>query len=376
MPCWEWLGRGRSLAGTLVLVALITSACNDSKSAAANKANGPPPAPVTVAAAQRKSVPLTITAIGNVEPIESVAVKSRIDGQIIAVHVGDGQEVRKGQLLFELDARYLEAQLKQLQAQEARDRALLANTRSLEERYTNLQSKGFVSEEALTQARTSREAAEATVAADQAAVDTARVQLSYTRVYAQIGGRAGRVMLPVGNTVKANDVTSLVVINQMAPIYVSFAMPERFLPEIRSFGAKRPLEVVARQEGGSGVPVSGKLTFIDNAVDPQTGTIRLRALFANENRELWPGQFVTSTLTLDEQVDALVVPARAIQNGPNGTYVFVVKQDQTAELRPVSVERTEGQNAVIAKGLQAGESVVTTGQLRITPGAKVAPRAG
>jgi membrane fusion protein, multidrug efflux system len=359
-----------------LLLAMLASACSDSKSAADKKAAGPPSAPVTVVKAQRITVPLTVTTIGNVEPIESVAVKSRIDGQIVTVHVRDGQEVRKGQPLFELDARYLEAQIKQLEAQEARDRALLANAKSLEQRYTDLQAKGFISEEALTQARTGREAAEATVAADRAAVDTARVQLSYTRITAPISGRAGRVNLPVGNNVVANDTGPLVVINQVAPIYVSFAVPERYLHTIRSAGAQAPLAVVARQEGPDAPAVSGRLTFIDNAVDPQTGTIRLNATFTNQDRLLWPGQFVTTTLTLREQADALVVPSQAIQNGPNGPYVFIVKADQTAELRPVTVERTEGTNAVLAKGVEAGETIVTTGQLRVTPGGKVAAKEG
>lgn len=359
-----------------VLFALASAACSDSKSAAEKKAAAAPAAPVTVARAEQKTVPLTVTAIGNVQPIESVAIKARIDGQIVAVRVRDGQDVTKGQLLFELDARYLEAQLKQLQAQEARDRALLTNARSLETRYMDLQTKGFISDEALTQARTGREAAEATVTADRAAVETARVQLSYTRIHAPINGRAGRVNIPLGNTVQANEENPLVVINQVAPIYVSFAVPERFLAQIRSFNAKSALTVVARQEGGVAPPVSGKLSFIDNAVDPQTGTIRLHATFANADRQLWPGQFVTTTVTLSEQPNALVVPAQAIQNGPNGQYVFVVKEDQTADLRPVVVERTEGESAVIAKGLTAGETVVTAGQLRVTPGGKVAPKAG
>jgi multidrug efflux system membrane fusion protein len=362
-------------AAIALMLAALAAGCSDSESAA-KKTAGPPPAPVVVTKVQRQTVPLTVTTIGNVEPIESVAVKSRIDGQIVAVHVRDGDEVRKGQLLFELDARFLEAQLKQLEAQEARDRALLANATSLELRYTDLQTKGFISEEALTQARTSREAAEATVAADRAAVDTARVQLSYARIVAPINGRTGRVNLKVGNNVKANDVEPLLVINQVAPIYVSFAVPERYLHQIRSTGADQPLPVVARQEGTLAPPASGRLSFIDNAVDPQTGTIRLRATFTNADRQLWPGQFVSTTLTLKEQADALVVPSQAVQNGPNGPYVFVVKADQTAELRPVVVERTEGTAAVLAKGVEAGETVVTSGQLRVTPGGKVAAKEG
>jgi multidrug efflux system membrane fusion protein len=370
--------RARASLAALLLVAssvIGVSGCTDSKSANEKKAVAAP-APVTVTRAERRNVPLTVTAIGNVVPIESVAIKSRIDGQIVAVHVGDGHEVHKGQRLFDLDARYLQAQLKQLEAQEARDRALLANARSLEKRYTELQARGFVSEEALTQARTGREAAEATVSADRAAVETARVQLSYSRIDAPIGGRVGRIHLPVGNTVRAADAEPLLVINKLAPIYVSFAVPERYLGQVKAAQGSKPLPVAVRHEGADATSINGQLSFIDNAVDQQTGTIRLNATFANEDRRLWPGQFVTATLVLREQPNALVVPSQAIQNGPNGPYVYVVKQDQSADLRRVSVERTEGLHSIIAKGLEAGEVVVISGQLRVTPGAKVAVRQG
>lgn len=363
----------RARAVLVLLLAAAAAGCNDGESAATKQEA--PPAPVSTAAVERRTVPLTVTAVGNVVPVESVAVKARIDGQIVAVHVSDGQEVRKGQLLFELDRRSLEAQLKQLEAQEARDRALLSNARSLEQRYNELQTKGFVSEEALVQARTGREAAEATVEADRAAVQTARVQLSYARIEAPISGRAGRVSLQLGNTVTANDEQALVTINRMAPINVSFAVPERLLPQLRNPPGGGPLRVSVMQDGAA-EPVSGRLTFIDNAVDAQTGTIRLHATFDNTDRQLWPGQFVTATLTLAEQADVLTVPAQAIQNGPNGPYVYVVKSDETAELRPVKVQRTQGPTAVIASGVQPGERVITVGQLRVTPGAKVSVRQG
>jgi multidrug efflux system membrane fusion protein len=363
----------RGLSCAMLLGALAAPACTDSQSQ--DKKSGSPPAPVTVTKAVRATVPLTLTAVGNVEPIQTVAVKSRIDGEIAAVHVRDGQDVTKGQLLFELDDRFLQAQLKQLEAAEARDRALLANAISLEKRYQDLLSKGFVSEEAYTQARTSREAAEATVAADHAAVETARVQLSYTQLRSPIAGRTGKVMLPVGNNVKANDAGPLVVINQIAPIDVSFSVPDHNLDAIRAFSAKRSLPVHAAAQGAEDQEAAGQLTFIDNAVDAQTGTIRLGATFANDTRRLWPGQFVTVRVTLQEQADVVVIPSQAVQNGPKGQYVYVVKPDSTAELRDVVVERTEGGQAVVAKGLEPGETVVTTGHLRVVPGGKVAPRA-
>jgi len=183
-------------------------------------------------------------------------------------------------------------------------------------------------------------------------------------------------LLPAGNTVKANDVTPLVVINQLAPVYVRFALPEQHLAQVRAFNSQAGLEVRATPQGAPDLVVSGKLTFIDNAVDPQTGTINLRATFANRDQQLWPGQFVSVSLRLKEQADAVVIPPEAVQNGPKGQYVFVVKPDMTAEVRSIAVDRTEGQDTVVAKGLAAGETVITSGQLRVTPGGKVAPKSG
>jgi membrane fusion protein, multidrug efflux system len=368
--------RLRWLLLLLIAPILALSGCSSGDSAAGKQKAGPPAPPVVVTKVERKTVPLTLQAIGNVEPIDSVAIKSRIDGEIAAVHVRDGQDVTRGQLLFELDSRALAAQLKQLEANEARDRALLANAQSLERRYADLLAKKFLSEEAYTQAKTSTEAAEAAVAADRAGIENARVLLSYTRIQSPIAGRAGRVMLPAGNTVKANDVTALVVINQLAPIYVNFSVPEQYLPQIRAFNAKGPLEVHASPQGAPDLVVSGKLAFIDNAVDPQTGTIKVRATFTNQDRQLWPGQFASVTVKLKEQPDALVIPPEAVQNGPNGQYVFVVKPDLTAEVRDIAIDRTEGQDTIVAKGLTEGETVVIVGQLRITPGEKVAPKEG
>ncbi len=358
-----------------LLIAWLVAGCSSGDSAQSGVAQPPPAAPVSVAKAERKTVPLSVRAIGNVEPIESVTVRSRVDGEIVGVHVRDGQEVKKGQLLFQLDNRFLSAQLMQLEATEAKGRALLANAESTEKRYGELLSQGFISQEAYTQAKSNRDAALATVAADRAAAQSARILLGYTRIYSQISGRAGKVMVPAGNTVKAND-TGLVVINQLAPIYVSFAVPEQFLAQIRSYKSKGTLAVGAAPQGAPETAASGELTFIDNAVDPQTGTIKLRATFANARQQLWPGQFVNVTLTLEEQRDALVVPPEAVQTGPRGTFVFVVTADMSAEVRDIKVDRTEGRDTVIAEGLEAGETVIVGGQLRVTPGGKVAPKPG
>lgn len=365
--------RDPTLASLLALV-LALPGCQDSSSAAKQAASAPS-VPVVITKVERKTVPLTVTGIGNVEPIESVAVKSRIDGEIVAVKVRDGQDVSKGQLLFELDPRSLQSQLKQLEANAAKDRALFTQAQSLERRYEDLLSKGFISEEAFSQAKTARAAAQATVEADEAAVETARVQLSYTRIHSTISGRAGRVMLQVGNVVKANDTQALVVINQVAPIYVSFAVPEQYLSEIRAYMQKGVLGVQASPQGVQGPGAAGKLSFIDNAVDAQTGTIRLRGIFPNTQSELWPGQFATVRLTLHDEPETLVVPSQAVQNGPEGQYVFVIKPDMTAEVRKVQVGRQEGPYIVISHGLEAGETVVISGQLRLTPGAKVAAKA-
>lgn len=359
----------------VLLAARLLAGCSAGDSAQGGVANALPAAPVSVAKAERKTVPLSVRAIGNVEPIESVTVRSRVDGEIVSVHVSDGREVKKGQLLFRLDDRFLSAQLKQLEAAEARDRALLANTESTEKRYGELLAQGFVSQEAYIQARSNRDAALATVAADRAAVESARIQLGYTRIYSPISGRAGKVMVPAGNTVQAND-TALVVINQLAPIYVSFSVPEQFLAQVRDYKSRGSLAVGASPQGASDMSASGRLAFIDNAVDPQTGTIKLRATFDNKRQQLWPGQFVNVTLTLEQQKDALVVPPEAVQTGPRGAYVFVVTADMTAEVRDVKVDRTEGRDTVIASGLEAGETVIVGGQLRVTPGAKVAPKPG
>jgi membrane fusion protein, multidrug efflux system len=363
------------LPAPLILLAAALAGCSKGDSAQSGVKATPPAAPVVVITAERKTVPLTVRAIGNVEPIESVAIKPRIDGAIIGVHVTDGQDVRKGQLLFELDARYLSAQLKQLEATQAKDEALLANAVSSEKRYGELLRQGFISQEAYTQSKSNRDAAQATVAADRAAVESARIQLGYTKIYSPISGRAGRVQLPVGNTVKGNEAT-LVVINQLTPIYVSFSVPEQHLAQIRGYQSKNKLDVRASPQGAPDVLASGRLAFIDNAVDPQTGTIKLRASFSNSAFQLWPGQFVSVALTLEQQSGALVVPPEAVQNGPKGQYVFVVKPDMTAELRDIKIDRTEGRDTVIAQGLKEGETVIIGGQLRVTPGAKVAPKPG
>ena len=344
------------------------------KAASADKKGKDAPAiPVIVATVAEQSVPLKIQAIGNVEVQATVSIKSRLDGQIVKVGFSDGQDVARGQLLFEIDARPLHAQLLQAQAALARDQAQLERARAQEERYKDLLQKGFVSQDAYAQFRTNVDTAAATVRAGEAAVENARLQTEYAVIRSPIDGRAGKILIQQGNLVKANDTVSLVVINQVAPIYVSFAVPEQYLGIIRKYMATGKLAVEALPSGAadSGATMAtGTLAFIDNTVDATTGTVRLRATFPNLDKALWPGQFVTASLTLNEQQNAIVVPSQAIQTGPKGQFVYVIKGG-AAEMREVAVERVDGAQSVIGKGLAAGEQVVTSGQSRLIPGMKV-----
>jgi len=286
------------------------------------------------------------------------------------VNFKEGQEVRKGDVLFRIDPRPFDAALKQAEANAMRDAAARDQARSQERRYQELLEKNFVSKEAYAQIRTNAETAEATVKASQAALENARINLAYCTIASPLDGYVGKTLLQVGNLVKANDVGSLVVINQVRPIYVNFAVPEQTLASIRQYMAAGPLAVEVTPSGEAKVVTEGRLIFVDNAVDPSTGTIRLRAQFDNKDIALWPGQFVNVRVRLFEQQDAILIPARSVQTGPNGQYVYVVKADKTAELRKVVVERNEGEQVVV-KGLAKDEQVVTRGALRLAPGTKV-----
>ena len=370
--------RARGLSALLALLAALTmAACgkNDSiKPAAADKKGKPPPAiPVIVATVTEQTVPLKVQAIGNVEVQATVSVKSRLDGQIVKVGFSDGQDIAKGQLLFEIDARPLQAQLQQAQATLARDKAQLDRARAQEERYKDLLQKGFVSQDAYAQFRTNVDTAAATVKASESAVENARLQTEYTQIRSPIEGRAGKILIQQGNLVKANDTVSLVVINQISSIYVSFAVPEQHLGPIRKYMAGNKLAVEAVPTGAADAVAAtaiGTLAFIDNTVDATTGTVRLRATFPNRDKTLWPGQFVTASLTLNEEKNAIVVPSQAVQTGPKGQFVYVVKVG-AADMREIKVERVDGAQTVVATGLRAGEQIVVNGQSRLIPGMKV-----
>jgi multidrug efflux system membrane fusion protein len=359
---------------------------------------------VVTARAVSKSVPVTIPAVGTAEPLATVEIRSQVTGQLSEVHFREGQDVQKGAPLFTLDARPFQATLQQAEAVLARDSAQARNAQSQRTRYEDLFNRGLIPRDQYETQMANATALEATLAADQAQIENARLNLQYTRILAPITGRTGALNVHAGDLVRANDTAPLVVINQVAPIYVSFSVPGRYLPDIRRHQMQQPLRIEARiQAGGTpgaqqtappapgslpapaadgaSLPLSdpsrreatatGTVSFIDNSVDPTTGTIRMKGTFANADHALWPGLFVQVTLVLRTDPNAIVVPAAAVQVSQAGQYVFVVKADRTVEVRNVTVERQQGEEMVIAQGIRPGDEVVTDGQLRLTAGATV-----
>jgi membrane fusion protein, multidrug efflux system len=335
------------------------------------KGKGQPAVPVTVAAVVQQTVPVRLHAIGNVEAYATVAVRARVDGQIQEVNFREGQPVKKDEVLFRIDPRPFQAALRQAEANALRDRAARDHMVSQEKRYQELLDKNFISKDAYAQIRTNAATAEATARASQAALENARLNLEYCTIRSPLDGYVGRVLLQAGNLVRSGDPNPLVVINQVRPIYVNFGIPEQHLPEVRKHMAASPLAVEVAPVDPQQAAPRGTLIFVDNAVDPSTGTIRLRAQFDNADAALWPGQFVNVSLRLYEQADALIVPATAVQTGPEGQYVYVIDEDMTADVRRVIVARTDGERAIIAKGVAKGERVVTRGQLRLGPKTRV-----
>jgi multidrug efflux system membrane fusion protein len=327
--------------------------------------------PVMVATAVQKAVPIQIRAVGNVEAYTTVSVKSQVTGVLMHAHFKEGQDVKKGQLLFTIDPRPFEAALKQAEANLARDSAQLRNLREQVRRYAELVEKQYVSREQYDQIKTNADAAEAVVEADKAAVENAKVQLSYCYIYSPVNGRVGSLLVNEGNLVRVNDGTPLVVINQITPINVTFSVPEQHLADLKRRMASGKLSVEARFQSDEGRAEKGTLTFVDNAVDRPTGTIKLKAEFTNGERRLWPGQFVNVALTLSTQENAVVVPSEAVQVGPDGQQLFIVKEGGRVEVRPVAVGQTQGGESVIAKGLEAGEVVVREGQFLLGQGSRV-----
>jgi multidrug efflux system membrane fusion protein len=358
----------------LALLALLIAAlgaCSRSQEPAAGQGQT---IPVTVATAVQKSVPIQVRAIGNVQPSETVTVRSRVGGVLAGVKFKEGQDVRENDPLFILESRPLQADLMQAQANLAKSQAQLDTARKDAARYAELYKRGLVAQAQYEQMDTQAKALEATVRADRAVVDNARSQVGYASIRAPIAGRTGALQVHEGDLVKAND-TALVVINQLHPISVNFALPEQQLPDVQRYRAQGSLQVQAVHPTSGQPLASGALSFVDNRVDPATGTIQMKASFTNQDSSLWPGQFVNVVLTLATEANALVVPTPAVQTGQAGRYVFVVKPDQTVESRPVTVGRESGAETVIAQGLASGDTVVIDGQLRLFPGARVEARA-
>lgn len=377
---------------TVTIGLLLISSCSG------NRERPEAPWLVEVARAVQKTVPVQLRVIGNVQAYSTVSVKSRIAGQLMRVHFKEGQDVRKGEPLFTIDPRPFEAALKQAEANLERDMAQVEqaeaniqrdmaqekNAQMEADRYKILFEKGVVAKEQYDKFRMDREVIEATVradraakanaeaalVADRAAVENAKLQLSYCSIFSPMDGRTGSLIVQEGNMIKDNDVI-MVVINQITPIYVAFSVPEENLAEIKKYMAEGKLKVEAVIPNEEAHPEEGIISFVDNTVDTATGTIRLKGNFANKEKRLWPGQFVRVVLTLTEEPNAIVVPSQAIQTGQEGQYVFVVKPDLTVESRPVVSGLTINNETVIQKGLNPGENVVTDGQLRLYPGAKV-----
>ena len=364
-----------ALAGALIAAGLFTAGCSPdetdaSNGGAAGRGGGQPPVPVTVATVVQKPMPIEIQVIGSAEPYSTVAIRSQITGQLLAVNFREGDYVKRGQVLFELDRRPLEAALEQAQANLARDLAQAANADVQATRIQQLVERGISPKEQADTARTSVSALNATVEADRAAVANAKIQLQYATITAPIAGRTGALMVHQGNLVRGNDATPLVTINEVAPISVAFAIPESRLSDLRSYMSRGALRVTATPQHGEGA-ATGRITFIDNSVDQNTGTIRIKGTFPNEDGLLWPGQFVNVVVTLTTDPEAIVVPSVAVQTGQQGPYVFAVKEDQSVDMRPVTVARVRGAESVIASGLRPGETVVLDGQLRLVPGGRI-----
>ncbi len=361
----------------LVLTSALTlAACSDNQ---AEKKAAPPPVPVITTQATTRDVPVSLLVVGRAEAYESVALKSRVDGQIASVHFTEGQHVQQGAILLQLDPADFTARLRQAEANAARAEALLAKTRSDTARYVALKDRNFVSDEKVNDIRTNEAAAVANLRADKAAVDLVRAQLSYATIRAPFAGVVGARLVFPGSSVKTND-TTLAVVNRVRPLLITFSVPEKHLPRLRAAmsnsskpenGAEKGMKVDVRLPGDKTQRFEGEVRFLDNAVDVASGTILMKAILPNEEEKLTPGQFLNVTLRLDTLSKAVVVPNEAVQQGAEGNFVFVVKDDNSVEVRKVETAASDAGVTAISKGLQAGETVVTDGQLRLTPGAKI-----
>ncbi|MCG2578222.1 efflux RND transporter periplasmic adaptor subunit [Dechloromonas sp. XY25] len=328
------------------------------------------PVSVVVARAQSGEMPVFLNVVGRAEAYEGVTIKSRLDGQILSVNFTEGQAVKQGDLLVRLDPGDFNARVAQAEAVVAKDQAQLAKAQADQVRYLGLKARGFVSDEKVNEVRTTEVAAAATLKADHAALELARLQLSYTAIRAPFSGVVGARLVFPGSTVKIND-TALAVVNRVDPLYVSFAVPERHLQRLRDAVSKGPMNVQIAVPGDNSASFAGKARFIDNAVDTTTGTIQMKALLDNKRGKLTPGQFLNVSMVLTTVSNAVLVPNEAIQQGTDGNFLYVVKADNTVEVRKLDIIASYQGKTAIAKGVTIDETVVTDGQLRLTPGATV-----
>ncbi|MBF0456838.1 MAG: efflux RND transporter periplasmic adaptor subunit [Nitrospirae bacterium] len=329
-----------------------------------------PIVPVLTATVEKKTIPIEIKAIGNVEPYLTVTVLSQIDGALQQAHFKEGEDVKKGQLLFTIDPRPFVESVRQADAALLQDKRQLDFYEAQAKRYTFLVEKGAVDKNTAEQNQTLAATQAEKVKNDKSQLENAKIKLQYCYIRAEIDGRAGTYLTNAGTSIKTND-TKLVVLNQITPIYVTFSVPEKDLPNIKKYSEHEKLKVSAFPPGFTKDAREGVLTFIDNTVNTQTGMIKLKAVFSNKDKYLWPGQFLNVVMTLSQEPDALLVPVSAVQVSQQGQYVFVVKADQTVETRLVKVAREAGEELVIESGVNAGETVVTDGQLKLKPGFKV-----
>ena len=371
-------GNGRMSKTALLLMPIcllaVLSGCsrNSENSSGAADPRKKAVVPVTVGKAEKKSVPLRLEVVGNVQAYATVAVKAQVQGELMSVHFKEGQEVKKGDLLFRINPETFDAKLRQAEAALAKDKAQLDNALKQVTRYGTVVNKGYVAQEQFDTVKTSADMLRASVQADEAAVESARLDVKYCSIRSPMDGVTGGIRVHAGNIVKATDNDKpLVFINRIKPIYVGFSVPERYLTQIKKHMAQGSLRVTATISGESKVTVEGVLGYIENEVDAGTGTIRLVGLFPNEDKMLWPGQFVNVSLTLATQEGMTVIPSQAVQSGQAGPYVFVVKPDQTVEVRTVVPGRILEGEILVEQGISPGETVVTDGQLRLGAGSSV-----
>ncbi len=359
---------GPALLALAIVALLMMDGCSKGEN---TTAMARPPSPVLIARAVAKTVPNQLQEIGNVEAFATVNIKSRVEGELVAIHFHEGDLVPKGQLLFSLDSRSFAAALKLAEAYLAKDQAQSVKAETDEKRYSFLLKESVGSREQYDQAHATAAALRATIIADQAAIETARLNLEYSQIRSPLDGRTGYLQSHIGDLIKADADKPMVTITQVQPIYVAFSVPEDELPAVRMNLETHRLEVDAAIPNSPETPEHGVLAFIDNTVDRTTGTILIKGLFSNENRRLWPGEFVNATLTLNQNRNAVLIPSQAVQTGQNGSFVFVVDNQSQAHLRPIVAGAEIGGDTVIEHGVAAGETVVTDGQMLLAPGARV-----